>query len=146
MTPRLEYALSAGLLAFALAPATVFLVTFRLLDDAMVWQLSAAAGLAALLSAGWVSGWQWLLDADRRARRVFGLAFCTVLLALGLFFPLCMAMLGVGMAAHLDVLELAEVVAVLLAFAAGLGGLPALLLTSPLAWRFLWRRDRRVAA
>ena len=143
MSPRLEYAVSAGALAVTLGLLALHLFGFGM-ADAIVWQVGAAAGAAALLSAFWVSAWCWLVNSQRRVWRLLGMVFFTVLVALGLFFPLSMVAVSVDTAAGLSLRELAEAAAVLVAFAAMLGGVPALLFTVPLAWRFLRRRDRKM--
>ena len=143
MSPRLEYAVSAGALAVTLGLLALHLFGFGM-ADAIVWQVGAAAGAAALLSAFWVSAWRWLVNSQRRVWRLLGMVFFTVLVALGLFFPLSMVAVSVDTAAGLSLRELAEAAAVLVAFAAMLGGVPALLFTAPLAWRFLRRRDRKM--
>ncbi|MCW4453425.1 hypothetical protein OK348_01225 [Flavobacterium sp. MXW15] len=145
MNPRLEYALLAGALAFTLAVAAGLLLDFRMKND-FLWQLGAMAGVAALLSAAWVGGWRWLVDARRRGWRLLGMVFFTVLVAMALFFPLCMGLLAILDSTGFALLQQAEMAAVFVVFAAYLGTLPAMLFTTPLAWRFLRRRERRAVA
>ena len=143
MSPRLEYAVSAGALAVTLGLLALHLFGFGM-ADAIVWQVGAAASAAALSSAFWVSAWRWLVNSRRHVWRLLGVVFFTVLVALGVFFPLSMIAVSVDTAAGLNLRDLAGAAAVLVAFAAMLGGVPALLFTVPLAWRFLRRRDRKM--
>ena len=144
MTPRLEYALSAGALAIVLV-----LMAGRLFDfdpgNAFLWWLAATAGASAAIAAAWVCRWRWVSRARSGLARLAGTVSCTVLVAMALFFPLC-----VGLSAFLSPEEPVVAwfygAAVFGAFAVVFGTLPALLATTPLAWRFLRRRNLRPAA
>ncbi|MCD9028192.1 hypothetical protein LDO26_08210 [Luteimonas sp. BDR2-5] len=144
MSPRLEYTLSTGALALALTLLVGIWLEMGA-GNAFLWRLGMTAGVAAMLAAAWVCGWRWLVAARPGIRRLAGMAASTVLVAMVLFFPLCLGLTAAlapeeGMAMWLHGAALFGL------FGLVFGTLPALLATTPLAWRFLHRSDRRAAA
>lgn len=141
MPPRLEFALLAGVLAAALAASAQWLMAVRDFG----WPIVPAAGLAAAASAAWTSGWRLVECRARPGWRCFGLAFFTVLIAQVCFIVLVAAFFLL-MEPGWGVLRAIESAALFGLLALAMGGVPALLLTVPLALRHLRRRDRAAAA
>lgn len=144
MSARLYYALSTGALALLMAVILILLVgRDSAMQDAYAWIFAATVGACGLLGGLWVGRWRWLVHAGGRVWRPLGVAFFTVLVALGAMFLLYMVLLGVTDAG--DWREAAEVAAFIVCFGALFCGLPAVLLTLPLAGLFLRRHDHELA-
>lgn len=140
MPPRIEFALSASVLAAALAASALWLMD---VGD-LVWPIVPAAGLAAAAAAAWTSGWRLVECRARPGWRCFGLAFFTVLIAQATFVAMTAAFMALS-EPGVGVLHSLEMAALFGLFALGMGGVPALLLTMPLALRHLRLRDRAAA-
>ena len=89
MSARLYYALSTGALALLMAVVLILLVgRDSAMQDAYAWIFAATVGACGLLGGLWVGRWRWLVHAGGRVWRPLGVAFFTVLVALGAMFLL----------------------------------------------------------